>query len=41
MFNEPEEGGVQSHMGRSMHSFMIPKKERSMIFSCLESPKRT
>jgi hypothetical protein len=41
MFNEPEEGGVQSHMGPSMYNFMSPKKINSAVFSHLESMKRT
>jgi hypothetical protein len=37
MFNEPEEGGVWSHMGPSMHNFMSPKKETHGIFMFRES----
>jgi hypothetical protein len=39
MFNEPKEGWIRSRMGPSMHKFMSPNKESSVVFSCLESQK--
>jgi len=39
MFNEPEEGGVRSHMGPSMYNFTSTEKIKSVAFSRLESLK--
>jgi hypothetical protein len=40
MFNEPEEGGVRSHMGPSMYNFTSPEKVNSHgLFMFRESEK--